>query len=125
MANERGTGVKRLRNPMNGNTRPGSGKRSSEADNSNPGPVTIGDWIIELTDKAPEGRWINPTDVAKAFRPVREDERAGAEKWRTYLRQVRSEAIGLARAGHIHIVRKGQPIDPSKPFKGVYRLLKA
>jgi hypothetical protein len=35
---------------------------------------------------------------------------------------VRQQALHLARQGRIAILRKGRPVDPNKPVKGVIRL---
>ena len=86
------------------------------------GPSSITEWISHLTQERGFEKSICPSEVARAFRPKKPGEVPGKELWRSYMRQVRAEAIGLARKGEIDILRKGQPIDPQKPFKGVYRL---
>ena len=35
---------------------------------------------------------------------------------------MRSAAIGLARQGEIELLRRGDVIDPHKPFKGLYKM---
>ena len=64
-----------------------------------------------LADREP-GKSVSPEEVARAADP---------ENWRRLLSQVRSTAIGLARAGRLVITRHGKPADPNS-FKGVYRL---
>ncbi len=59
----------------------------------------------------PAGR-VDPGDVARALYP---------EKWQSLLPRIRLMARQLARAGHLAILRKGEPVDPDD-FKGVYRL---
>ena len=72
----------------------------------------IEDAIMELLGKAPAGKSIDPSDVAKLLQP---------ERWQRILPQVRSNAVGLARQGKLVITRHGKPADPDS-FKGVYRL---
>ena len=67
--------------------------------------------FAQLAQLAP-GKSVSPEDVAKALE---------ADAWRRLLPQVRSTAIGLARAGRLVITRHGKPADPDS-FKGVYRL---
>lgn len=68
--------------------------------------------IIQLC--AAEGREgkIKPEDVALELY---------AEDWQSVLKRVKLTARQLAEAGHIEILRKGEPVDPND-FKGVYRL---
>lgn len=68
--------------------------------------------IIQLC--AAEGREgkVRPEDVAIEL---------NAEDWQSLLKRVRLTARQLAEAGHIEILRKGEPVDPND-FKGVYRL---
>ena len=68
--------------------------------------------ILELLLGPDAPRSVSPEAVAR---------QAGGEDWRRLLPQVRSEAVGLARRGRLHILRHGKPIDPDA-FKGVYRL---
>lgn len=44
------------------------------------------------------------------------------EAWRRYLPGVRQQAKNLARQGRLRILRKGRPVDPHQPIKGVVRL---
>ncbi len=72
----------------------------------------IEDTLFEQLQALAPGKSVSPEDVAKAL---------DAEGWRRLLPQVRSTAIGLARAGKLIITRHGKPADPDS-FKGVYRL---
>jgi hypothetical protein len=74
--------------------------------------------ILSLCVAAGPGKTICPTDAAKAFARSREEDDLA---WRSHLTQVRSRAVGLARAGRLVIYRKGKPADPDD-FRGVYRL---
>ena len=47
------------------------------------------------------------------------------DAWRRYLPAVRHQALNLARRGRLTILRKGKPVDPHAPFKGVVRLGRA
>jgi hypothetical protein len=72
----------------------------------------IEDTLFEKLNALAPGKSVSPEDVAKAL---------DAEGWRRLLPQVRSTAVGLARAGKLVITRHGKPADPDS-FKGVYRL---
>lgn len=72
----------------------------------------VEDAILTLLAAAPEGKSIDPANVAKSLDP---------EGWRRQLGRVRNEAIGMARQGRLVILRHGKPADPDT-FKGVYRL---
>ncbi len=72
----------------------------------------IEDTLFEKLQTLAPGKSVSPEDVAKAL---------DAEGWRRLLPQVRSTAVGLARAGKLVITRHGKPADPDS-FKGVYRL---
>lgn len=72
----------------------------------------IEDAILTLLAETPPGKSIDPAAVAKQLQP---------ERWQRILGQVRSTAIGMARAGQIVILRHNKPADPDS-FKGVYRL---
>ncbi|MGB0843139.1 MAG: DUF3253 domain-containing protein [Alphaproteobacteria bacterium] len=78
--------------------------------------------IIELTRAAGPNKSVTAQQVAQSFRPPQPDEKPGEEVWRKIVRQVRAEAVGLARKGHVDIVRKGEVIDPAVPFKGLYKI---
>lgn len=73
--------------------------------------------ILDLCQAS--SRSVDPVRVARAFAEDRGEEDPMA--WRRWLHQVRSTAIGMARKGEIHILRKGKPADP-EDFRGVYRL---
>jgi len=81
----------------------------------------IEDMIVSLCTERGVGRSISPMLVAKTFAEGRKGEGAQPSHW---ARDVRSAAIGLARAGKISIFRKGKATDPDelKTLKGVYRI---
>ncbi|MEO1407204.1 MAG: DUF3253 domain-containing protein [Pseudomonadota bacterium] len=68
--------------------------------------------ITDLVAMRGLGKTICPTEAAKAV---------DAENWRDLLKDVRAQAVVLAKSGEITIYRKGRPVDPDD-FKGVYRL---
>lgn len=79
--------------------------------------------ILELLGARGAGKSVCPADVAVAFaerqwKPVSPP----PGEWRQYLTAVRQQALYLARAGRVLILRKGKPLDPDEPVKGVVRL---
>jgi hypothetical protein len=78
--------------------------------------------ILELLDTVPPGRSISPVAAARAFALTRAHPGDPPDAWRRYLPAVRQQALHLARAQRIAILRKGKPVDPHAPFKGVVRL---
>ena len=72
----------------------------------------IQDIILSQLAGLPDGKSIDPMSVAKAVEP---------ERWQRLLGHVRTNAIELAKAGSIVILRHNKPVDPEK-FRGVYRL---
>lgn len=68
--------------------------------------------IIQLCAAAGVDGQVRPEDVAMTiYEP----------EWQSLLKRIRLAARQLAEAGHIDILRKGEPADPDD-FKGVYRL---
>ena len=68
--------------------------------------------IFDLLARRDPGKTICPSEAARAVDPG---------GWRRLMPQVRSTAVGLARAGRLEITRKGRLADPDA-LKGVYRL---
>lgn len=68
--------------------------------------------ILDLLAATPEGKSIDPADVARALQP---------EQWQRALPRVKEAAKALARAGTIVILRHNKPADPDT-FKGVWRI---
>ena len=68
------------------------------------------------------GKSIDPIEAARAYAAGRAKPGDSPELWRRYLPAARQQALHLARAGRILILRKGKPVDPHKPVKGVIRL---
>ncbi len=71
---------------------------------------------------AEQERSVSPEQVARALAAQRARASDPPDLWRRYLGAVRQQALGLARRGRLQILRKGKPVDPSKPVKGVIRL---
>jgi len=78
--------------------------------------------ILELLAARPPGRSIAPLDAARAVAAARARPDDPPDAWRRYLAAVRQQALHLARQGRIAILRKGRPVDPHVPVKGVIRL---
>ncbi len=77
----------------------------------NPTKQEIEATILALVEACGPDKSICPSDAARALAPA----------WQPLLGPVRRAAIDLARAGRIHILRKGKPIDPAET-RGVIRL---
>jgi hypothetical protein len=81
-------------------------------------PVALA--ILELLAAADKS--LSPEQAARAFAATRAKPSDPPDLWRRYLHAVRQQALHLARQGRIAILRKGRPVDPNKPVKGVIRL---
>jgi hypothetical protein len=75
-------------------------------------PEAIAAEILRLTAARGPDKSICPSEVARALAP---------EAWRPLLGAVRAEALRLAEAGRIEILRKGRPV-PAEALRGVIRL---
>jgi hypothetical protein len=76
--------------------------------------MKIEEAILEHCAARGADKSISPDEIARALTQE-------GEHWSKYSAPIRAAAVGLARAGKIEILRKGQPVDPNG-FKGVYRL---
>ncbi|MAI90438.1 DUF3253 domain-containing protein [Ponticaulis sp.] len=86
---------------------------TEQAENSPQGGKNpVRDAILEQVNNAKEARTVSPEDVARAV---------SAQNWNKLIRDVRAEAVRLAKEGQISIYRKGREVDPDD-FKGVWRL---
>ncbi len=120
----------RAETPAKGPPAPPSGRAPEETPGEPPGkpprepqrddPVARA--ILELLETVPPGRSISPVAAARAFALTRARPGDPPDAWRRYLPAVRQQALHLARARRIAILRKGKPVDPHAPFKGVVRL---
>jgi len=64
-----------------------------------------------LCERGPQ-KTICPSEVAR---------RAYPETWRSHMAQVHALAEDKAKAGHIRLLKNGQPIEPESR-RGVYRI---
>ena len=85
-------------------------------------PDPIAQRIFELLEAREPGKSICPTEAAQALQAAYGKPNAPKDAWRRYLAPVRQQALYLARQGRLLILRKGKPVDPHKPVKGVIRL---
>ncbi|MEL7453677.1 MAG: DUF3253 domain-containing protein [Pseudomonadota bacterium] len=69
--------------------------------------------ILSLVGERGVGKTICPSEAAQAV---------SQDRWRAVLKDVRAEAVRLAKSGDITIYRKGRPVQNIDTFKGVYRL---
>ncbi len=72
--------------------------------------------ILAQTSARGSDRSICPSEVARALSGAGPD-----DDWRKHLHAVRQEAVRLAQAGRIEILRKGKPVEPGE-VRGVIRL---
>jgi hypothetical protein len=77
--------------------------------------------LTQLSEAGP-GASLSPDDVARAYAESRRRKSDPPDLWRRYLTAVRQQALHLARAGEIVILRRGEPQDPQAPIKGLIRL---
>ena len=80
---------------------------------SEPGHNAVREAILTLTAECGVGKTISAEQSARAVRE---------ENFQRVLKDVRAEAVRLAKAGAITIYRKGKPVENLDAFKGVYRL---
>ncbi|NIA68132.1 DUF3253 domain-containing protein [Pelagibius litoralis] len=78
--------------------------------------------ILDLLAAAGPGQSLSPDQVAQAFAEPRRKKSDPPDVWRKYMNAVRQQALYLARAGQIVILRRGQAQDPNAPIKGLIRL---
>ncbi|MGO1119364.1 DUF3253 domain-containing protein [Rhodovibrionaceae bacterium A322] len=83
-------------------------------------PVAV--LTLDLLDQAGKGGTLTPIDVAKAFAEPRRKANDPVDLWRRYLPAANQQARFLARQGKINILRRGEPVDPHKPIKGLIKL---
>lgn len=78
--------------------------------------------ILDALEAAPAGKSLDPMAVAKLYAAARKAPKDPPDLWRRYLPAVRQQALYLGRSGRIVILRKGKPVDPHAPIKGLIRL---
>ncbi|NNG04741.1 MAG: DUF3253 domain-containing protein [Inquilinus sp.] len=82
----------------------------------------LAETILRLLAERGAAKSITPEDAARAYAESRAKRGDPPDLWRRYLHAARQQALHLARAGRIAILRKGKPVDPTAPVKGVIRL---
>lgn len=85
-------------------------------------PRSLRDLILDMTAAAGPDGAVDPNDVARQAAAQKAKPTDPPDAWRRYSKQVRAEALGLARQGRIAILRKGQPVDATQPVRGLIRL---
>ncbi|HLS68397.1 MAG TPA: DUF3253 domain-containing protein [Kiloniellales bacterium] len=78
--------------------------------------------ILDMLADAGPGGTICPNDVARAIAAQKQKPGDPPDTWRRYLNAVRQQALHLARKGEIAILRKGEPLDPHAPVRGLVKL---
>ena len=76
--------------------------------------------LAELATVKPGGS-VSPEQVARAAAEARRGPKDPPDLWRKYLNAVKQQAIHLARAGRIEMLRKGKPVEDPARAKGVVR----
>ncbi len=112
----------RAETPAKGPPATPPGRAPEETPGEPPGDDPVARAILELLETVPPGRSISPVAAARAFALTRPRPGDPPDAWRRYLPVVRQQALHLARARRIAILRKGKPVDPHAPVKGVVRL---
>ncbi len=112
----------RAETPAEGPPATPPGRAPEETPGERHGDDPVARTILELLEIVPPGRSISPLAAARAFALTRARPGDPPDAWRRYLPAVRQQALHLARARRIAILRKGKPVDPHAPFKGVVRL---
>ena len=74
--------------------------------------------ILDLAKARGPGKTICPSEAARAIAGPDE------KQWRLLMKPLRAQAVAMAKAGEITILRKGRPVDPDD-FRGVYRIAMA
>ncbi|MEQ8355013.1 MAG: DUF3253 domain-containing protein [Kiloniellaceae bacterium] len=85
-------------------------------------PDAVAQKILELLRAGGPDNTLSPDEVARAFAETRRKKSDPPDVWRRYMNAVRQQAVHLARAGQIVILRRGEPQDPRAPIKGLIRL---
>jgi hypothetical protein len=77
--------------------------------------------LLDHLATLPQDKSAAPDDVARAYAEIRRKPSDGRDLYKRYQRAVKEQAIHLARAGRIEILRRGEPVNPDD-FKGVWRM---
>jgi len=74
-----------------------------------------------ILDALADAKSLSFKDVAMRIAEVRKRPKDRPDLWRRYMTAVKQQAVHLARAGRVEIVRKGEVADPND-FKGIVRI---
>ncbi len=80
----------------------------------------IAEKILELLAASAPHSSLSPQEVAQAVAESRRRPNDPPDLWRRYLPAVKQQALFLARAGKLIVMRKGKPVD-ARSAKGVIR----
>ncbi|NKB48008.1 MAG: DUF3253 domain-containing protein [Alphaproteobacteria bacterium] len=92
-------------------------------DNANenaPGLDPIAEKILELLAASEPNSSLSPQQIAQAVADARRRPNDPPDLWRRYLPAVKQQALHLARAGKLIVMRKGKEVD-AQTAKGVIR----
>ncbi|MEN8721418.1 MAG: DUF3253 domain-containing protein [Alphaproteobacteria bacterium] len=78
----------------------------------------VAEAILTVLEAAPDNK-AQPKAVAEYLANARRTKKDPPDLWRRYMMAVRQQAKFLARSGVIEILRKGKPVDPHAPIKGL------
>lgn len=93
---------------------------SEPANSGAPALDPVAETILELLAAAAPDKSISPEEVARAVAAQRQRRNDPPDAWRRYLPAVKQQALFLARAGRLVVLRKGKAVDP-QTAKGVIR----
>lgn len=94
---------------------------AGEAPGNTGAPDPVAAAILEQLAAVKPGGSIAPEAVARAVAEGRRKANDRPDLWRRYLSAVKQQAIHLARAGEIQVLRKGKPVEDPARAKGVVR----
>ena len=80
----------------------------------------VAEKILELLADGEPNSSISPQQVAQAIADSRRRPSDPPDLWRRYLPAVKQQALHLARADKLIVLRKGKPVD-AQSAKGVIR----
>ena len=90
----------------------GIGRDAGAGDTSLNDTMSIEEDILNCLSGVTAGKSLAPQDIAKTI---------GQDNWRSVFPTIKKAALGMARKEQIEILRKGKPVDPNEPIKGVIR----
>ena len=106
------------KNFPDGDTNAGSDTDAAKPNREDP----IAGMIDAALDASGTRGVVDPGDIARAYAASVAKPTTPKDAWTGYTKRVRAIAIGMARQGRIVILRKGKPVDPHAPIKGLIRL---